>query len=316
MVGFAALATLGGGADAHAGSRAVDVSLSYRSPPECPSRDQVVEQLETRGLRVMTTPGAKHLSIDVAMAPTDGRRFNGQLTVAAPDEPTLSRGLTGRDCQAVTLSLALVAGLALNPAADETTDATPVATVAVAAPDAREPPGVPAWYVGAAGRGTSAVGTGPALGFSLFVERAWGARPGAAVSLVFSLATVAPETFTLPFRSADLRAYLGRLDGCWFGGLLAARRVVLSPCAGFELGAVRGEGNDTRPRTATRPWAAPTVSVRFGLALTHRVWLAAAGHAFAPLVRDTYVFDAPSETIHRTPAVGGGLEIGLAGAFW
>jgi hypothetical protein len=239
--------------------------------------------------------------------------------VETPDAPTLSRSVTGQDCRAVVLSLALVAALALNPTIDSppAPPATPAPeTIAASAPEIGPAGDRPLWWFGAAGRGMSALGAGPALGFTAFAERAWPADSGRGVSVAVSAATASPATMTVASGSADLRAYLARVDACWLGGLVAAPAFLLSPCAGVEGGAVQGSGSIARPSTAMRPWIAPAVSARGALALTRRVWVSFAGYAFAPLVRDTFVFDDPRATIHRTPVLGGGLEVGLAAAFW
>jgi hypothetical protein len=50
--------------------------------------------------------------------------------------------------------------------------------------------------------------------------------------------------------------------------------------------------------------------------VTRAVWVSLELTAFSPIVRDTFVFTAPRSTIYRSPVLGGGLELGLAGAFW
>jgi hypothetical protein len=262
--------------------------------------------------------------MDVASGSADGPRFKGKLTIdAANGRPALSQTVSGQDCRAVMLSLALVAALAVNPSppSSPSVDVEPEkpseATVAAVKRPPEDLSSVrPTWFVGASGRGMSALGAGPAVGLSLFVERLWGQTPGRIASLVFSATTAAPPTMTLASGSADLRAYLGRAAACWFGGILAAEPVFVSPCVGVEAGALQGTGNINRPRTATRPWVTPLVSARALAELTRAVWVSLEGSVFSPLVRDTFVFDDPRATIHRSPVVGGGVELGLAGAFW
>ncbi len=297
----------------------VAVSVGYHASDGCPPRAVVVEQLESRGLRVTAPDAARRLTIDVGRAAAPAAAaFTGRMAVETPDAPTLSRAVTGQDCRAVVLSLALVAALALNPAIDSPAPppATPAPdTIAAAAPEIPPAGDRPRWWVGAAGRGMSALGAGPALGFAAFAERAWPGESGRGVSLAIAAATASPATMTVASGSADLRAYLARVDACWLGGLHAAPAFLLSPCAGVEGGVVQGSGSIARPSTATRPWIAPALSARAALGLTRRVWVSFAGYAFAPLVRDTFVFDDPRATIHRTPVLGGGLEVGLAAAF-
>ncbi|HET6279787.1 MAG TPA: hypothetical protein VFH73_02425, partial [Polyangia bacterium] len=316
-IGVTALVTVRSAGAAGASGREVDVSLTYQAPEGCPSRDLVVEQLGSRGLRVKDAGAERRLSIDVAPRSADGHRFKGTLTIeGSTGRPALSQSVSGQDCRAVTQSLALVAALALNPNVDAAPENPPAGTVAAGRP-ADDVPGLrPPWFVGASGRGMSALGSGPAVGLSVFGERVWGPKLHAALSMVFSATTAAPPTINLMSGSADLRAYLGRLEGCWFGGILAAEPIVVSPCAGIEGGALQGTGNIDRPRTATRPWVAPVLSARALAAVTRAVWVSLELTAFSPIVRDTFVFTAPRSTIYRSPVLGGGLELGLAGAFW
>ncbi|MEA2699744.1 MAG: hypothetical protein QOI66_4015 [Myxococcales bacterium] len=306
---------------------AVDVGLTYQAPAGCPSQDVVIKQLAARGLRV-TDGGADRRRLTIAVAPgtADAPRFSGKLIVggASPGEQALSQTVSGRDCQAVTLSLTLVAALALIPVSDGAPERPPAGAITVGQAKDNVDRGRPAWFVGALGRGMTGLGERPALGFGAFVERVWEKPDAIAMtSLIFSLETAAPPTITLPQGSADLRVYLGRLEGCWFGGIVAARAVFLSPCAGMEGGLLhgsgsvgQGNGSINQPQTATRPWLAPVVSARGAARLTRGVWVSFGGAAFAPLVRDTFVFNDPRATIHRSPAVGGLLQLGLAGAFW
>ncbi|HXI55517.1 MAG TPA: hypothetical protein VNO55_05635 [Polyangia bacterium] len=311
-----------------ASESAVDVGLTYQAPAGCPSSEVVVQQLAARGLRVIDGGGARRrLTIAVAPGAADAPRFRGKLSVegASPGKQAPSQTVSGRDCQAVTLSLTLVAALALIPVSDAAAEGPPAGAITVSPGEADADRGRPTWFVGALGRGMTGLGERPALGFGAFVERVWGQKPDAIAmtSLIVSVETAAPPTITLPQGSADLRVYLGRLEGCWFGGIIAARAVFLSPCAGMEGGLLHGsggvgqdQGSINQPQTATRPWLAPVVSVRGAVRLTRGVWFSFGGAAFAPLVRDTFVFNDPRATIHRSPAVGGLLELGLAGALW
>jgi hypothetical protein len=82
-----------------------------------------------------------------------------------------------------------------------------------------------------------------------------------------------------------------------------------------EVGLLNGSGDIDRPQSATRPWMAPVVSGRAALGLTRAVWVVLTAAVFAPLVRDTFVFDDPPVALYRTPIVGGGVDLGIAAAF-
>jgi hypothetical protein len=300
----------------------VPIGLYYQAPARCPSASMVADELAARGLRV--TPAGSPISLGIAVDLTsrDAHVFGGRLTVdvdAASGKPSVSQAVSGRDCRAVVLSLVVVAALAVNA----TAAAPPIAPAAPADESISRAPTVervaarrPTWFVGASGRGMTGLGADPALGVGASIERVWGVGSTAALSVVFSASTVAPPTITLPTGSASLRAFFGRLESCWFGGVLAAPSIVLSPCAALEGGVVQGTGNINRPGTATRPWFAPAIAARGAVRLTRVVWFSFDGAVFAPLVRDTFVFNDPRTTIHRTPAVGANLELGLGAAFW
>jgi hypothetical protein len=162
----------------------------------------------------------------------------------------------------------------------------------------------------------SALGVRPALGVGLTVEHVWRRGARFSPSLGLSAATVSPPTTTLPVGAADFRAILARLDACWFGGVVATTRFLVSPCANVEAGVLTGSGSVAQPQNAHRPWLAPGASVHVLAGLTRAIWLSAAASAFAPLVRDEFVFRNPDAVIHRTDAVGAALELGLAAAVW
>jgi hypothetical protein len=164
----------------------------------------------------------------------------------------------------------------------------------------------------------TAISPNLALGAGISAERAWSSGP----SIAFSAAAFFPPNANESVAeqsvgSAEFRAYLGRLAGCWwFGAGLGDGRIFLSPCAGMEGGTVVASGSIASPQTATRVWLAPLVDARVLAGLTRGVWLSAGGSAFFPLVRDTFVFTSPNVTIHRVPLAGAGAELGLAAAFW
>jgi hypothetical protein len=60
---------------------------------------------------------------------------------------------------------------------------------------------------------------------------------------------------------------------------------------------------------------APLVSGRAALGLTRAVWVVLTAAVFAPLVRDTFVFNDPPVALYRTSIVGGSVELGVAAAF-
>ncbi|HEY0707012.1 MAG TPA: hypothetical protein VGG33_09450 [Polyangia bacterium] len=301
------------------------VVLSHRAPKACPDRDEMVEQLSLRGVGVRDASEVQ-VAVDVRGVREPGsstEAWKGQLTITSPDRPLFSRAVSGEDCQAVTLSLALVAGLALNgdpqveldpspaapPPATEPAPAPPVAAAVVTAVVAE--PRAP-WLAGVSAHSATGMGSQLALGAGAFVERVWAASQ---VSVVMTAAALAPPRIFRREGSVDLSAFLGQADLCWYGGLLSARAAVLSLCGGFEVGVIRARGNIERPATAIRPWGAPVVSARGAIQLPERLVLAFAVAGQAPLVRDRFVFQDPDVTVFRSPSFSAAVEIGLARSF-
>jgi hypothetical protein len=286
------------------------VSLRYEPSDGCPARRIVIEQLAARGVRVDDGDTSDRLSIEVHTVSPEITSLRGELVVEAPNRAPASREVVGQDCNAIVLSLVLVAALAMSPPAEVAPAASTTEPERPRADHGRHP----VWLVGVGGRGMTAISPSLALGAGISIERAWDSGP----SIAFSAAAFFPPTATTPsVGSADFRAYLGRLAACWwFGAGLGDGRIFLSPCAGMEGGPLVASGSVASPRTATRVWVAPLLDARMLARVTRGVWLSAGGSAFFPLVRDTFVFNRPNALIYSTPVAGAGAELGVAGAFW
>lgn len=125
----------------------------------------------------------------------------------------------------------------------------------------------------------------------------------------------------------EMRAFGGWLEGRivdagpgrarfrhWGGGVEACQawteplpKLRIGPCLGLELGVLRGEGlafgEIVEPRAANRPWAAGRVLGQLRWR-TARLGAELSGGAILPLVRQSFVFEAPHSVIHETPLVG------------
>jgi hypothetical protein len=289
----------------------VPVDLRYVSSDGCPTRSVVVEELAARGMRIDSGATSSRLSIEIRGVPAEQPSLRGELVVGAPNWATASREVVGQDCNAVVLSLVLVAALALSPPEGA---APPSSLAKPEAPAVNERP-QPTWLFGVSGRAMTGLAPELSWGVGVSAERAWGSGKAAA-SVAFSAAAFAPANASVPAGSANFRGYLGRLAACWLGAGLDADRVHFSPCAGLEGGAIVATGSIASPLTVTRPWLAPQMGARVVVGVTRGVWLSAGGSVFIPLVRDTFVFKNPDVTIYRAPAIGAGAELEVAGAFW
>ena len=92
-----------------------------------------------------------------------------------------------------------------------------------------------------------------------------------------------------------------------------ASALSVSPCLGFELGAVTGSGADLpAPSTETRLWAAGDALLRARLQATEAWFLELDGALVLPFTRYNFVFREPDTQIYRVPtlALAAGLRLG------
>ena len=300
------------------------LTLEWRAPAECPTGDAVEREVS----RLLGgAAGARRLTA-VAEVTREGARWRVRLRTLSAENPG-DRTMDSESCGELADATALVLAMAIDPArvaansapsdvavegkgveaASPTanSDAFPAATASpsVSSPIPRpraRPPAPPfprkTFALGAAARGD--VGTLPNFAMGASLSFAW--TPHA-------LRLQASGTF-LPANSArllngrggtfDLFAAEGR--GCYE---VVAGVIELGPCAGFEIGALRGAGFGVRNDTpAYAFWSAVTAGGALAWRWTAAFALRLEGGVSFPLQRPEFVL-AGLGAVHRPAGVLG-----------
>lgn len=99
------------------------VRLEYDAPEECPSREEFLRAVESRGGTFQAAPETRARTLRVGMR-KDEAGFSGTLRVEQQDESSAPREVQGRTCSEAMDGLAVVAAITLH---EEETRAEPVA---------------------------------------------------------------------------------------------------------------------------------------------------------------------------------------------
>ena len=263
------------------------IQVEYSAPAGCPSEAEVVTRLRERAS--MTRVDVANTRRFAFAINSDGAAYHGALSIHDSGEPT-TREVSAATCDEVVGALVVVAALAIE-------EQTPTRVE-------RAVPSSPIRWRFAAGAGVARyAGVTPSarIGVPIYIATAHGHQ---ALRATFDLTT----TDDVPMASFQWLA--GRIEACpyvWRFGRFAA-----APCAGVQLGALRGKGTVAfEAMSQTRPWVAPEAVGRIGIRLSG-IDLELEGAIAAPLVRDRY-YIAPSTTIYQVPAIayGVGTTLGI-----
>ncbi|MEB2323133.1 MAG: hypothetical protein OZ921_11510, partial [Sorangiineae bacterium] len=275
----AALALAALAAPARAEQEREPVRLVYAAAPGCASRDEFVERLRayTSRIELADEQDARARRFDVVIEP-DRDGYRGRLTVEDPAGRAAAREVRGATCSEVTLALALVVALAVDPNAS--LEPAPVAPDAAGTPappapradprpagSAEPAPAAPAppppsraasrrataRPSGAANGGAPALAVGATAAVRSALQRAAAPTFGVEVELRASRAETAPR-LRLSAEGMPPASISGpRVGGvrlAWLGGALAGCPLVealgggwtAGPCATLSLGAGRAGG--------------------------------------------------------------------------
>lgn len=269
------------------------IRLAYDAPAGCPAEADVVARLaDHASMRRVSAGAAREFSLAIAH---DEAGFRGVLAVHDGAAPAATRDVAAASCDEVVSALVLVAALAIEERAPSVVEPAPP-------PEPRHAATETPWRlaVGAGVARYSGMTPSALFGVPIYVAASHGRQ-----QLRATFDTTASDDVAM----ASFRWTAGRIEGCpiaWQLGAFSA-----APCAGVQLGALRGSGATAMgATTGTRPWIAPELvgrlAVRFG-----RAALELEGTAAAPLVRDRYYL-APSTTIHQVPALAYGVATSVA----
>ena len=293
------------------------ISLDYRAPEGCPSRDQVMAEV-TRLARL--DPGStRRVEATIEVRSTTPDAFT--LTLASRFEGSPGeRKLEGQSCRSVVNAATLILALMLNP--DAVREPEPSAQPAETAPSPPEASAVPA-----------ASPTTPSDGEPWPVSGAFGAlvgvRSGAlpdpalelALSVVFGVGPIRAlvDSSYLPSQYAPTtppEAGGGRLWVLSLGGSLGYHVLLgdvrVGPDAGLEVTRLQGRGAKlSEPRTGTVYWTSVRVGLTGGFALSTAWSLEARVQALVPLARPS-VFVEQLGAVHRPDPWEGRAGLGIS----
>jgi hypothetical protein len=314
------------------------IALVYQAPPECPADDAFRSEVRSRVTGDWEArPGelARRVSVSVAQR---ADRYVATIEFLDPQGERVARSVAGVVCADVVNGIALVTALAIQSRVEEALAqsepeptptppppaplppapaATPARPAASPAPQPERGPPPRRAHVRFGGSATVATGVGPepALGAALFAAFEWsGPRVGLTAEASWSGRVQASDV------PAHFQRYAARLEGCPVSFGLGV--VSFEPCASFELGLLRGDGDSlTKPGLATlasgggSPWLAPGALGRLVASFDPIVVLLEAT-AGVPLVREKFgllLNQTEQDPKFQAPSVvfGGSLGLGV-----
>jgi hypothetical protein len=304
------------------------VRIEYAAPGGCPDEAELTSRIRQRLARArFAEPGemARTFRLRVTSRPD---RSLAQVEFVDADGTHVSRAIGAKTCDEVVNAIALVTALAMDARASDETPPEPVAAPpppepapAPVAPSpaplpapptrAREPESRLRWDAGAGVGLATGYAPEPAAGLHLFGEVA--ADQGA---LRLSAAHADSGTITAGADRTRFRFWGGRLEGCPLRFALA-EPIALSPCAGLDAGALRGEGlpgpGVVVTREATELWLAAVAVARAQLGVEDFLLIEAQIDVRFPLLRHEFVLETPDRRVHEVPALalGAALAVGF-----
>ncbi len=155
--------------------------------------------------------------------------------------------------------------------------------------------------VAAGAVGTGAVGPGLALGAEVALEATWSSSLAPSVRLsglyAASSADAGPGSASFQLRAV-------RLGGCPVS--VAAGPVRIAPCASYELGSLRAQGQGVdEPVDQARVWHAVHLDARARWSPSARWFVELGAGLVLPLTSRSFVFEAPRTEVFTVPRVTG-----------
>lgn len=324
-----------------AATRAAEPRVSYGAVEGCPSAADFIALVHRRATHVEIVTGAADAHVEIVR--TEGG-WRGTLTYGESSDSE-RREVTGTTCADVTDAMAFAVAIALEPdaspagasatsassppppsSAAPATSATPTAprpAPSAVPPEARRPspsskPHVETeerrhliWGVGATAGAGNGVLDRAAFEYGAFADvgRLDDEGRGALARLTF---VHGADSVEVGADSAQLSWNVFRLEACpWLW--VPLQRLTLAPCATAGAGWVLARGSVAQPRQSTEPWVDLGLSADLELRPFRPVLVGIAAQLVLPMLRNTYEFQAPRETIVKTPtlAAAGLLRLGV-----
>ncbi|HHH27559.1 MAG TPA: hypothetical protein ENK57_04300 [Polyangiaceae bacterium] len=321
-----------GGARAQTTQVEPGVAITYRGHDGCPDEHAFRDGVRARTSRARFVDEAdadRHIEIDLV---TEVGATRGRMTITELAGGRRSRReVTGEDCAIVVDALALVAALAIDPAASLTprppapppperpeppptapaVDTTPPArlTIPVHRADTPEPePQVVAgtWRPVFAGQLQAASGLGSRLAPVLAAvgEVALDRDDWLSPSFRVSLSWMPPVEVDGGSGSGSFWRWGGQASGCPVGPRLVDI-VVLRPCLGFELGALKARGLEVDESYASStPWASVSFAGRAQIFPADWMLVEVQAELGFPLIRPRYLIEPDATVVRLSPVYG------------
>jgi hypothetical protein len=321
------------------------VRVEYTAPGDCPGQRAFETELAGHlGSATFARFGelARTLSVDIE---PDPQGFRARVELVDRRGQSTQRGISAPTCEQAMKAIALVAALAARsqieqadreregeaPAAVGTANEPGVAPPppGAAAPSAREAPApeqsAPATpreetslSFGVSAGAAASTGVGPRLAPGLLVALRLALTDSSEHSIVLS--GLGYDTFRTSLDVAEVRFSVlkARLELCPIEPRLSARLLV-SPCAGFELGSQTGQSYPDgvrveTPGKASELWVALTVAVRFGVRFG-AFTVGLGPELGVPLQRNGFALTQPDRGVYQVPRVTAG-GMATAGLVW
>ena len=298
------------------------VRIEYSAPDECPSAEEFSGRVKQRVSKArFAEEGELARTFRVRVASREDKSV-ARVEFVDADGEKASRTIAAPTCDEVVNAIALATALAMDArAGEEPPETVPVAPPPAVAPEPEapvapttvkpRPPGA-RWDAGAGFDLLSGFAPSLSAGLHVFAEYTpsfWSAR---ATAMHADSGKVAVDGGRIRFRF-----WGGRVEGCPLR--FESAPFTAAPCAGFELGALHGEGLPGRgiaePKDTTELWLAGLVVGRVGYALDDFLLLELAGDVRFPLTRHEFVLERPDRSVHEVPAVAFGASIGVGFRF-
>jgi hypothetical protein len=297
-------------------------AIEYSAPALCPDGEAFRSRFQAR-LAGSGTASPRSLHVEIEQGAGE---YLGRLTVRDRDDAEATREVRGERCEEVVDALAFLSALSVDllqaqapneqaPAATAAPAQRPTPTPEATPRETARPPGGSRlrWTAGAQAEGVSFVGPGVQLGAGLFAEADLSGAGVLSPAVRITASWIQSRSISVQSGgTATLSLAAGRVDACPVR-LPGRGNLWVAPCAGLEVGVVRGEGEDVaNAHSGTRLWVAAD-------ALTRLTWdvvgpLAAELQAgvTVPFVLHEFRFE-PNVGIYQPPAVGafGGIGAGV-----
>jgi hypothetical protein len=234
----------------------------------------------------------------------------GQLTVHKPDGDLTVRDVPGANCQEVQSALALIAALMVDPLATRSARRHRDYPASAARPSDTSRERSHEWSLRLEHHLTIRTAVAPGWSWGQSVGLTWTRetrgffRPSLGISAHAASAVVSAAP-----GSAELDWAAGQLAACPVA-IGDARRAVLTACAVFQLGRLRGVGFSTvEPASHDVLWSSAGLELQGRHHLLGPLWLGWEGAFLLPLTRASFYFE-PDPPLHRVPAWGLSFGIG------